>query len=446
MSKHIVIIGNGIAGVSAAREIRKHSDFKITIISEETKYFFSRTALMYIYMGHMRFKDTQPYEPSFWIKNKIELIQDRALSIDFSKKNIALKNNSSVTYDSLILATGSKPNKFGWKGQDLKGVQGLYSYQDLKLLEENTKKGINRAVIVGGGLIGIELAEMLHSRNYPVTFLVREQNFWGNVLPKEQSEVIVKHMIDDYHIDLKCSTELDEIQANDHQRVTSITTKSGTKIDCELVGLTAGVSPNIDFLRSTNLKVNRGILVDEYLQTNIEDVYAIGDCAEFVKHPKTDRRNIEQVWYTGKMMGLTVGKTISGQKTSYQPGHWFNSAKFFDIEYQTYGWVFAQLQAHQEKFFWKHPEKNINIYMVFDKASRKFIGINTFGLRLRHELFDRWLTEKRTIDYILEHLKSANFDPEFYATQEASIINAFNKQFNTNLSVKAKSWKSILNF
>ena len=90
--------------------------------------------------------------------------------------------------------TGAKSNKFGWPGQDLKGVQGMYSYQDLLALEENTKNGISRAVIVGGGLIGIEMAEMLHSRNYPVTILVRESNYWNNVLPEQESNMISNHI------------------------------------------------------------------------------------------------------------------------------------------------------------------------------------------------------------------------------------------------------------
>ena len=84
--KQIVIIGNGISGTTAARHIRKHSRDHITIISHETKYFYSRTALMYIYMGHMRLEDTQPYETWFWEKNNIELRQDTALHLDTKKK------------------------------------------------------------------------------------------------------------------------------------------------------------------------------------------------------------------------------------------------------------------------------------------------------------------------------------------------------------------------
>ena len=148
---HIVIIGNGISGVTAARHIRKNSDYKITLISAETDYFFSRTALMYVYMGHMKFEHTQPYEPWFWKKNRIDLLKGYVETIDFETKTLNFSQGDKLQYDKLIIATGSKPNKFGWKGQDLDGVGGLFSKRDLDHMEQFTK-GISRGVIVGGGL------------------------------------------------------------------------------------------------------------------------------------------------------------------------------------------------------------------------------------------------------------------------------------------------------
>ena len=213
--KHIVIIGNGISGVTAARHIRKNSNNQITLISGESPYFFSRTALMYVYMGHMEFKHTQPYENWFWEKNKINLIHGFVKSIDTDDKSIFFKNNTSISYDQLVIASGSKPNKFDWPGQNLKGVTGLYHKQDLEQLEQfaPNNKACKRAVIVGGGLIGIELAEMLLSRNIPVTFLVREKSFWNEVLPYQESEMINRH-IRENDVDLRLNTQLREIKAN----------------------------------------------------------------------------------------------------------------------------------------------------------------------------------------------------------------------------------------
>lgn len=444
--EHIVIIGNGIAGISAARHIRKNSDKKITVVSAETDYFFSRTALMYVYMGHMKFEHTQPYENWFWKKNRIDLVKGYVNEVKHENKTLVLRDGRTIAYDKLIIATGSKPNKFGWPGQDLDGVQGLYSKQDLDQLEKNApnKEVCKRAVIVGGGLIGIELAEMLRSREIPVTFLVRESSFWNGVLPKGESEMINEHIVD-HHIDLRLGMNLGEILANENGRARAITIKeTGEEIECDVVGLTAGVSPNIAFLKDSGIELGRGVKVNRFLETNIPDIYAIGDCAE--QHEAIgNRRPIEAVWYTGRMMGEALAQTICGKKREYNPGHWFNSAKFLDIEYQTYGWVFSErgMKENEQHFHWRHAKEYICITVAFDKENRKFLGINTFGIRMRHEIFDRWLTEERSVDYVMEYLNDANFDPEFYAQYESQIVSKFNTEFGTNISPKKKSWKRI---
>lgn len=444
--EHVVIIGNGIAGVTAARHIRKKSDKKITIISGEHPYFFSRTALMYVYMGHLKFEHTQPYENWFWKKNKIDLHQGLVTDIDTDTKKLILKDQTSISYDKLIIATGSKPNKFGWKGQDLEGVLGLYHKQDLENLEKFAPNNTvcKRAVIVGGGLIGIELAEMLRSRKIPVTFLVRESSFWNGVLPAQESEMINKHILD-HHIDLRLNTNLKEIIADENGRVKSIIIdETGEEIPCNVVGLTAGVSPNIDFLKNTNIKCKKGVLVNRFLETNIDNIFAIGDCSE-QEIAIGNRRNIEAVWYTGRMMGETVAQTICGNKTEYKPGHWFNSAKFLNIEYQTYGWVFSEKTKRENEvyFQWKHRSENICITISYDGNSHEFLGINTFGIRMRHEIFDRWLSQKKSVEFVIEYLADANFDPEFYRANEAEILEKFNREMGTNIQLKKKSWTRI---
>ena len=444
--ENIVIIGNGIAGISAARHIRKLSDKRIIIVSAETDYFFSRTALMYVYMGHMKFDHIQPYENWFWEKNRIELVRAYVNKVDTENKQLLLDGSRALNYDKLIIATGSKPNKFGWPGQDLHGVQGLYSKQDLDLLEVNApnKDVCKRAVIVGGGLIGIELAEMLRSRDIPVTFLVRESSFWNGVLPKGESQLINEH-IHEHHIDLRLSTNLKEIVADENGHVKSIIIdETGEEIPCDMVGLTAGVTPNIDFLRDSGIELGRGVKVNRHLETNVKDIYAIGDCAE--QHEAIgNRRPIEAVWYTGRMMGETVAQTICGNKLEYKPGHWFNSAKFLDVEYQTYGWVFSErgMKEYEQHFHWRHETEKICITVAFNKEDNTFLGINTFGIRMRHEIFDRWLTQEQTVDYVMEHLADANFDPEFYKKYEQGIVSKYNADMGKSLKAKKRSLKRI---
>lgn len=435
--KHIVILGNGIAGITAARHIRKHSDSRITVISGESDHFFSRTALMYIYMGHMKYEHTKPYEDWFWEKNRIELKRAWVERVDFNSKAL-ITDKGEITYDQLILATGSKPNKFGWPGENLNGVQSLYHLQDLELMEQNTQN-ISKAVIIGGGLIGVEMAEMLHSRNIPVTYLIREAHFWGNMLPKEEA-TLIDHHLREHGIDLRTTTELKAILDDGNGQVKGIETQSGETIDCQFVGLTVGVHPNIDLVKDTILETDKGILVDDYLQTNIEDVFAIGDCAQ-LRQPLSHRRAIEAVWYAGRMMGETVAATLTQKPTAYRPGIWFNSAKFFDIEYQNYGQVPVECPDDCSEFYWQCKGGKKCIKIIFKKETLIVRGVNLFGIRHRHEHWDQWLTAQATLPQVIANLPKANFDPEFFKHWEEEIQRKFNDQFPEHaLKTKKRSF------
>ena len=427
--EHVVIIGNGIAGVTLARNLRKLSDHKITIISSESEYFFSRTALMYVFMGHMKFEHLKPYENDFWKKNNINLIQKEVINVKTEQNLITFADKSSLNYDKLVIATGSKPNKLGWKNQDANGVLGLYHKQDLEKLEQLSAQ-CKHAVVVGGGLIGIELVEMLLSRGIPVTFLVREKSFWNSILPLGESELVTKYILE-HNVDLRCETTLDEIIVDDNGNTTAIKTSSGEIIECSIVGLTVGVSPNINFLKNSNISTSKGVQVNRFLQTSVPNVYAIGDCAE-QKEAINFRRSIEAVWYTGKMMGETLAQTLAGKSMPYNPGNWFNSAKFFDIEYQTYGWVFATPLQNETQFYWEHPSRKIAVRLSFEKYTKTFLGINTLGIRMRHDFFDTVLNEGKSIDYVIKNLAKANFDPEFFKSYEKDIQNAF-EQYQTKI-------------
>lgn len=433
----LVIIGNGVAGVTVARHVRKRSDREILIISSETEHHFSRTALMYVFMGHMKFEHTKPYEDYFWQKNRIDLKQGFVCAIDTDAKHLTLASGEQIEYADLVLATGSQSNKFGWIGQDLPGVQGLFNYQDLLLMEENCQS-TKRAVLVGGGLIGIEMAEMLLSRGIDVTFLVKEERFWGNILPKEESVLVQKHG-EQHGVKFLFNTELHEVVAGDDGRAKSIITKEGDEIPCEFVGLSAGVHPNIDIVSQSKVAVGRGILVNDYLETNIPNVYAVGDCAEI--HVEEGRNRIEPLWYTGKMQGEALAKTIAGERTKYERGIWFNSAKFFDVEYQTYGFVGNEPVDNISSFYWQHPEKELCIRINYQTDTQVVTGINTFGIRMRHEVWENWLANSCKLKYVLQHLKDANFDPEFFRRYEQDVINTFNAQNpNSQLSLSPLHW------
>ncbi len=418
-SNNLVIIGNGIAGITTALEYRKlNPESKITVISGESQYFYSRTALMYIFMGHMEFENTIPYPPDFWKKQKIDLVFDWVEKVDTNSKILKLKNTDNIFYDKLVLATGSISNKFGWPGQDLDGVQGLYSLQDLELLEKNVLNA-KKAIIVGGGLIGIELAEMLHSRGIHVTFLIRENLYWNSVLPDEESKLVV-HAIKSEHFDLIRKTNLKEIVDNGNGRVSGIITEFDQKIECDFVGLTPGVSPNVSIAKDSNLPIKKGYLVNKYLETEITDIYACGDCAEIVKDDGTSK--IWPLWYTGKMHGEVLAQTLSGNKTEFKMGVFFNSAKFLDLEYQTYGDVFRD-RIGEKHHYWQSEDKNHSLRLV--EKEGVLIGVNVMGIRYRHRVCEDWIKNKLTIKKVLTLLEDANFDPEFSKKFEPEIINKF---------------------
>ena len=434
--EHVVIIGNGIAGITTARWVRKLSDHKITVISSETDHFFSRTALMYIYMGHMRYEDTKPYEDWFWKKNRIELVRAHVKGINYSAKTLTYNSGETIKYDKLVLALGSKSNKFGWPGQDLNGVGGLYTFQDLEQMEAHSS-GLKRAVIVGGGLIGIEMAEMFHSRHIPVTMLVREESYWSNILPSDESKMVSDHILKN-HIDLRLGVNLESIKDDGTGRASAVIIKeTGEEIPCGYVGLTAGVSPNVGWLKETGLELGRGIKVNKYLETNQPDVYAIGDCAE-QQDVVDGRRPIEAIWYTGRMMGETVAYNICNKKVAYDPGLWFNSAKFIDIEYQVYGEVPAKLPEHLKTIFWKHSDNEKSIRINYHKDDHTVKGFNLFGIRYRHEVCEKWILENTPIETVLQNLGMANFDPEFYKEFDEEIIKVYNKAEGKNIKLKTK--------
>ena len=426
----ILIIGNGITGITAALKIRElQPDWDIGIVSAESDHFYSRPALMYLYMGHMNLADTQPHDEAFWARNNLTLHRATVTGIDTVKSQVKLTGGDSLAYDKLLIATGSQPNKFGWPGQDLEGVQGLYHLDDLELLERNTVD-ITRGVIVGGGLIGVEFAEMLHSRGIAVTILAREESYWDNIMPAAESR-LVNEVIRENGIDLRLETELKEIVDDGQGRACAVITGAGERIDCRLVGLTAGVGPNLTAIAGSDIPVGRGILVDFSFRTHLPRIFAAGDCAEIVT-PDDERNRIEQLWYTGKMHGEVVGRVMAEEQATYDRGIWFNSAKFFDLEWHTYGQVPGGVAepapTSDRALYWQHPDRRHSLRLVLDQG--KVIGVNTMGIRFRHRVCERWIAEERSPRYVLDHLQEANFDPEFFKRFEPAIVADLQEQLS----------------
>ena len=404
----IVIIGNGIAGVTAARHVRKGSaTADVTLVSDETPSPYARTALMYVYMRTLTQELTHLYEERFWGENRIERVHDRVESIDLARRQLGLRDGSPVTYDRLLIATGSTPFIPPWPGHRLDGVQGLYSLSDLGRLEAATP-GIRRGVVVGGGLIGVELAEMLRVRGKSVTFLVREDRYLPRVLAPEESD-LVADAIRAHGVDLRLGCEVTRVEGAG--RVESVVTSDGDALSAEFVGVGTGVRPNIEWLDGLGIDTDRGVLVDEALQTNVPGVFAAGDCAQ-LRRPPGDEPPSRPIWYTARLQGATAAFGLLGQPRVYAPGVFFNSAKFFDLEYQTYGRATGAPPEGEASWTATDGARSVRIQHRTD-ASRRVVGVTSLGARLRQDVCTTWIAEGVSLDDARRQLDRADFDPEF---------------------------------
>jgi NAD(P)H-nitrite reductase large subunit len=410
----IVIIGNGISGATAAIELRKHSAHPILLISEEAPLFFSRPALMYVHLGQLRPQDIEVYPVSFWENKKIKRLHTRVISIDPRAKNIKADGSDTITYEQLILATGSKPRWPGLKNQDARGVFTFYSWQDLQALEAScpdfgAHDNSEKAIIVGGGLIGIELAEMLRARGMQVTMIIKDAHYWASQID-EQESALVAHQCAQHGIVLMFQTHIKSIDLQGNA-VYQITTTLGQTLPCSLLCFAIGVEPHIELASAAGIACQRGILVDAYLQTSIAGIYAVGDCAQ-IAQPQEGRSAIEPVWYTGKMMGETVARNIAGDQQKYQPGIWFNSAKFFQLEYQIYGQVPPKADATCTSFFWQSSNQLHGVKCVYATEGNYILGISGWGIRMRHALAHRMLLEKWNMEEVMTELDQLLFNEE----------------------------------
>lgn len=407
---HFIIIGNGVAGVTAAIRIRERErKARITVISGESDYFFSRTALMYAYMDQLTLRDLEPYERTMYERQQIERINDWVVDLDATTRQLRLMSGQALGYDRLLLATGSSPRKPTWKGLDKvrEGVVHFVSLQDLGRCEQLTLS-TKEAVVAGGGLIGVELVECLRFHGKRVVFLVREPWYWPAALGGVEADMISNH-IRQHDVDLRTDEEVAEILVDDNGRVNGVKTVAETEFPCQLLGVCIGVQPAIDWLRqvATPPQLGRGIQVSTSFATSLPDVWAAGDCSEFVAKGKPV---VEQIWYSAKRQGELAAQAMLGDSIDYKPPIFFNSSKFFEIEYTTIG-VVNQAPKEAFHFYSRIPSSEISIRIVEHQGA--VIGFNLLGSRWNHNELERWVSDRRSLEFVIEHLDEAQFDVEF---------------------------------
>lgn len=421
-TKHYAIIGNGVAGIEAALTIRQRlgpDQARITVISKESDYFFSRTALMYAYMNRMQRQDLEPYERSVYARQHIELVRDEVVALDADAHTIGLAERGELSYDKLLIAAGAKPRTIPFQGLDqtTEGIVHFVSMQDLDHCERLTPS-TKRAVVVGGGLIGIELVECLLYHDVEVTFLVRESSYWPQALSHDEGTRIAE-LIRHHKVDLRLEEELQTIHPDAQGRVEAITTNKGERIEAQMLGLCIGVVANVSWLQSASTppEIDRALCVDPGFATNLPDVYGAGDCVQ-INIPDVPRPLIETIWYSAKRHGQLAALSMMGDPIHYAPPLFFNSSKFFDVEYTTVGEI-VQAPAHARTIWRTHPKKPyLTQRITYDpKEGDRVLGFNMLGSRWNHRILEKWILERRSIQYVKKRLHTAQFDVEFGRAQ-----------------------------
>jgi NADPH-dependent 2,4-dienoyl-CoA reductase/sulfur reductase-like enzyme len=442
----VVIIGNGVAGIEAALTVREREPgWEITIISEESDHFFSRTALMWVFSGQMSHRDIEPLERDAYDRLGFGRVRARAQGIDVPGRRVLLAGGlEPVPYDRLLIACGSRPRPGPWTGSDARGVGHFVTMQDLAWLEREVHGGASRGggpprpdehlrassdespyrfrevaaehrgrlarkpAVIGGGLIGIEAVEVAVAAGLRPRFFIREEWFWPIALDARESEWIANRMRD-HGVDVHLEHDVEALEADSVGNVIAVRTNEGRyETDCVVVAI--GVVPNTSWLTGSELDVEErgGIIVDQGLKTSAPDVFAAGDCAS-VQWFDGSRRP-EQLWYTARDQGRVAGRGLLGDAAQYRRGTWYNSAKLMDIEYTTAGLVNWNLDDEESWFFEEKGEVRSTTRLVVRDG--QVVGFNMLGRRWDHSVLTRWIEERRSLAWVLGHLNEASFDTE----------------------------------
>jgi NAD(P)H-nitrite reductase large subunit len=312
---HHVIVGTGIAGYTAAETLRTLDPAaEITLVSDDPYGFYSRPGLAYYLTGEIPEKQLFLFSKKGKLNLEVEHVKGLVTRIDPSAHTINLNTSGLIAYDRLLLATGASGVPLDVPGATLQGLVKLDDLEDTRKILSMVR-GTKTAVVVGGGVVGIELVEGLVARGVKVHYLLRGDWFWSNVLGENESGMIERPLAHD-EVTLHHQTEIVEILGK-RGKVTGVRTSTGKVLPCDMVAVGIGVKARMDLAQAAGLKTDRGILVNDYLETSAADIYAAGDVAQ-IFDPNSGRYSIDNLWYPGRKQGRIAAFNMTGQKESYR--------------------------------------------------------------------------------------------------------------------------------
>ena len=313
MKDKVVIIGASITGVYAMSElVRSKFDGDITLIDKKDVFPYNTYPLSKEWMRDLDEMDPPLLkEEEYYKKHNIDLkLNTKVDSINWKDKTVTTHLNEIIPYDHLIIATGSKLRKVTIPGDDANGVFYLREFKDAKKIKQWVKD-IENVVIIGSGFIGLEFASTFSQLGKKVSVMIRSGKPLEKILGEEVSEYFTK-MHQSHGINFMFNEETKEIIKDDKGNVTSILTKSGKNIKCDMVIIAVGVEPNLSF-EVDSLDIDHGIIVNKYGETSLPNVYAGGDV---VMWPFKDRLIHIEHWENAWSQGISIAKNILSEKSS----------------------------------------------------------------------------------------------------------------------------------
>jgi len=281
MTESYVIIGDGIAGSSAAETLREEApDADITVITDEGEALYNRILIKEFAKGKMPEAPISIHDGSWYEERDIELeLNTHVTHVDTDGHEIQTHSGDDIEYDKLLVATGGTPTQLPVENADADGVHHFWTFQDARGIEEHANEA-ETGLVVGAGLLGIDLAAICGAQGVDANYLMRGDCWWRYALSEEGAEII-HDGLREKGVEPVFQSGVDRFTVDDDGHVTGAVDPNGVEYDGEFVGVAIGLDFNTEFLRGTGIELDNGIVVDEYMQTNVEDVYAAGDLTQF---------------------------------------------------------------------------------------------------------------------------------------------------------------------
>lgn len=313
-----LIIGGGAAGTSAAETIRKEDSVgTIAIVSDEIHPLYSRVMLSKpnFFLGKIPFEQIWLKGKDWYDTNKIIFIGGEMVNtLDTQNKIVTTEKGKKISYEKLLIATGVRTRTWAVPGSNKKGIYSLRTLEDGKAIMEAIRTA-KKVVTIGGGFIGFEMADLMKLAGLETTMILREDYFWQPTLD-EVSGKMIEIALEKNGVKILKNTEVTEVIGRDS--VEGVILKDGTKIECEMIITGIGVvPPSLDFLKSAGVETKNSILANEYLETNVKDIWTAGDIAEYKDLLLEENIQLGN-WVNAHEQGRVAGLGMVGKKTQFK--------------------------------------------------------------------------------------------------------------------------------